>query len=135
MTLPAPAPEVSADTAPFWEATARGTLLLQRCTQDQTVIWYPRYVCPTCHSTELEWFEGSGRGTVYSCTVTTKGILEYKDAGSYVLALVELEEGAKMLTNVVDCDPASVHIGQAVEVVFHDTGAGNALPRFRPAQV
>jgi uncharacterized protein len=133
MTLPAPAPEISPETETFWAATATGRLLLQSCGSCGRFVWYPRYVCPACHSTDLRWREASGRGTVHSATVTTRGILEYKDAGSYVLALVELDEGPKMLTNIVDCDPAEVFIGQRVEVVFHDTGAGNALPRFRPA--
>ena len=133
MTLPAPVPEIAPETAPFWAATARGVLLLQRCGNCGTVIWYPRFVCARCHATELAWFEASGRGTIYSFTVTTRGILEYRDCGPYVLAFVELAEGPKMLTNIVDADPAQLSIGQAVEVVFHDTGAGSALPRFRPA--
>jgi uncharacterized OB-fold protein len=130
--LPAPVPEISPETAAFWEATSRDVLLLQRCTQCDTAIWYPRYVCPSCHSIELANFEASGHGTVYSFTLTTRGILEYQDCGPYVLALVELAEGPKMMTNIVEIDPANLVIGQQVEVVFHDTGAGSALPRFRP---
>jgi uncharacterized OB-fold protein len=100
------------------------------------VIWYPRPFCPSCASTRVAWIEASGRGTVYSFTVNRRGQADlpaYREAGTYVLAYVELEEGPRMLTNIVDCDPDSVHIGQRVEVVFHDTGQGTALPRFRPA--
>jgi uncharacterized OB-fold protein len=129
--LPAPAPEVQPETAEFWAATARGVLLLQRCDVCSTVVWYPRFICSSCHSTSLRSFEASGRGTIYSFTLTTRGILEYKDCGPYVLAFVELEEGPKMMTNIVDADPAELAIGQAVEVVFQDTGEGSALPRFR----
>jgi uncharacterized OB-fold protein len=132
-SLPAPAPEIAPETAAFWEATARGVLKLQRCQACQTTVWYPRFVCPACHRQDLVWFDATGRGTLYSFTVTTRGILEYKDCGPYVLALVQLDEGPKMMTNIVDVDPAELSIGQAVEVVFHDTGAGTALPRFRPA--
>ncbi len=132
MTLPVPVPDITPETETFWKATATGRLLIQRCAECERCVWYPRFLCPACHSTDLLWTEASGRGTVHSTTVTSRGILDYKDAGSYVLALVELDEGPKMLTNVVECDPAEVFIGQRVEVVFHDTGAGVALPRFRP---
>lgn len=132
-SLPAPAPEVAPETAAFWAGSARGVLLLQRCASCGTHLWYPRYVCASCHSTDLENIEASGRGVIYSFTLTTRGILEYADCGPYVLALVELAEGPKMMTNIVEADPATLAIGQAVEVVFHDTGEGNALPRFRPA--
>jgi uncharacterized protein len=131
--LPAPAPEVAPETAAFWAATLEGTLLLQRCSACGQAGYYPRYVCANCHSTDLVNFEATGRGTIYSYTLTTRGILEYADAGSYVLAMVELDEGPKMITNIVDCDPAGLAIGQPVEVVFFDTGGGGALPRFRPA--
>jgi uncharacterized protein len=133
MTLPTPAPDVTPETETFWQATAAGRFLLQRCASCGRSVWYPRFVCPNCHDTDLRWEEASGRGTVHSMTVTSRGILEYSGAGRYVLALVELDEGPKMLTNVVECDPADVFIGQRVEVVFHDTGTGSALPRFRPA--
>jgi uncharacterized OB-fold protein len=72
---------------------------------------------------------------VYSFTINRRGTADlaaYRDAGVYVLAYVELEEGPRMMTNIVDCDPESIRIGQAVELVFHDTGQGNALARFRP---
>ena len=134
--LPAPAPLVLPEVRPFWEATAAGRLLLPRCAECQAVIWYPRPFCPACASTHVEWIEASGRGTVYSFTVNRRGqadLADYKDAGVYVLAYVELAEGPRMMTNIVDCDPDTVSIGQAVEVVFHDTGEGTALPRFRPA--
>jgi hypothetical protein len=130
--LPSPAPVVAPEAVPFWEATARGKLLLQRCDGCRMAIWYPRVLCPACHSQDLSWTEASGRGTIYSFTITTRGTGEYSEAGAYVLAFVELAEGPKMLTNIVDCDPAVLAIGQELEVVFHDTGAGSALPRFRP---
>jgi hypothetical protein len=130
--LPAPAPEVHADTAAFWEATGRHELLVQHCGGCGLAIWYPRFVCPACHGTDLAYRNSMGTGTIYSLTLTTRGILEYKDCGPYVLALVELDEGPKVLTNIVEADPAGLEIGQRVEVVFHDTGEGTALPRFRP---
>jgi uncharacterized OB-fold protein len=83
----------------------------------------------------VEWVQASGRGTIYTFTVNRRGqadLAEFREAGVYVLAYVELEEGPRVLTNIVECDPEQVHIGQPVEVVFHATGQGNALPRFRP---
>ena len=76
--------------------------------------------------------EASGRGTVYSYTINHRGQGDYRDL-AYVLAYVELEEGPRVLTNIVDCDPIQVSVGQAVQVVFHPTSNGAALPRFRPA--
>jgi uncharacterized OB-fold protein len=135
--LPAPAPPVQPEVKQFWDATTKGQLLLPRCQEPncQAVIWYPRPYCPECGSLKVEWFQASGRGTIYSFTVNRRGqadMPEYRNAGTYVLAYVELEEGPRVMTNIVDCDPNGVAIGQPVEVVFHDTGQGNALPRFRP---
>ena len=134
--LPAPAPVVLPEVKSFWDATAEGRLLLPRCDDCQTVIWYPRPFCPACGSLRVTWFEASGRGTVYSYTVNRRGtadLPEYRQAGTYVLAYVELEEGPRVMTNIVDCDPESVRIGQPVSIVFHETSQGTALPRFRPA--
>ena len=134
--LPAPAPLVHPEVKPFWDATAAGRLLLPKCLECQAVVWYPRPFCPACGSLKVAWFEASGRGTVYSFTINRRGQADlpaYRDAGVYVLAYVELEEGPRMMTNIVDCDAESVRIGQRVEVVFHDTGQGTALPRFRPS--
>jgi uncharacterized OB-fold protein len=131
-TLPAPAPPVTPETQPFWDATAEGRLSLPRCLQCRTFIWYPRTFCPDCHTFGVEWFDASGNGTVYSFAVTQKGDGPWREVSPYVLAYVELEEGPRVLTNIVECDPASVAIGQAVEVVFHPTEKGPALPRFRP---
>lgn len=131
--LPVIAPRATLETKIFWDATAQGKLLLKRCDRCDTVIWYPRDICSACGSLDTTWFEASGKATVYSCTVTHKGQGAYRDSGPFVLAYVELEEGPRLMTNIVGADPASIHIGQAVEVVFHDTGQGSAVPRFRPA--
>ena len=133
--LPAPAPVVEPDTKPFWEATAEGRLMLPRCQACDTVIWYPRSFCPACGSIGVSWFQASGRGTIYSFTVNRLGradVAEYRGVGPFVLAYVELEEGPRIMTNIVECDPDSVAVGQPVEAVFQDTGQGNALVRFRP---
>jgi uncharacterized protein len=133
--LPAPAPNVLPEVKPFWDATAEGRLVLPQCVDCQTVVWYPRPFCPACGSLKVEWIQASGRGDVYSFTVNRRGQADlpaYRDAGVYVLAYVELDEGPRIMTNIVDCAPDEVRIGQKVEVVFHDTGQGCALARFRP---
>jgi hypothetical protein len=129
--LPTPAPPVTPETKPFWDATAQGKLVLPKCKKCGNVIWYPRDICPECHSIGVDWIDASGRGTIYSFTVTRRG--GYARGADYVLAYVELDEGPRMMTNIVDCDPDKLACGQAVQVVFHDTGQGSALPRFKPA--
>ena len=131
--LPTSAPTISPETAEFWAATAEGRLLLKRCDTCGTVIWYPRSLCPDCHGTDTSWFEASGQGTVYSYTVNYRGDGPWKDVAPYVIAYVELDEGPRVMTNIVDCDVDSVSIGQQVSAVWDDTGQGNAVLRFRPA--
>jgi uncharacterized protein len=131
--LPAPAPRVNPEAERYWEATAEGRLLLQRCSACDAVVWYPRGFCPQCSGSELAWFEASGRGTVYSFTINRRGLGEYAEAAPYVIAYVELEEGPRVLTNIVDADLERLAVGDAVEAVFHATDEGPALVRFRPA--
>lgn len=131
--LPAFAPPVTPETKPFWDATAEGRLVLPRCTSCQTVIWYPRSFCPACHTEGVEWIDASGEGTVYSYTVTHKGDGPWRAVSPFVLAYVELDEGPRVLTNIVDCDPATVTVGQRVSLRWDPTDEGPAIPRFAPA--
>ena len=131
-TIPAPPPLINVETKQFWDATAEGKLLLPRCKECSTVIWYPRAFCPACSSFDLEWIEASGRGTIYSYTINRRGQGDYRDL-AYVLAYVELEDGPRVLTNIVDADFEKLGVGQPVEVVFHATSNGAALPRFKPS--
>ena len=131
--LPVMAPFVSVETEEFWAATAEGRLLLKRCDACAHVIWYPRGICPDCHSTETSWFEASGNGEIYTFTVNHKGDGPWKEVAPYILAYVQLDEGPRVMTNIVDCDVDTVEIGQRVTAVWDDTGQGNALLRFRPA--
>jgi uncharacterized OB-fold protein len=131
--LPNPAPQPNLETQEFWDATADGRFLLKRCDSCATVIWYPRFVCPACHAIETSWFEASGKGIVYSYTIVRRGQGPYQDAAPFVVAYVELEEGPRVMTNLVDVELDAIEVGMAVEVVWHDTGEGNALYRFRPA--
>ncbi len=131
--LPAPAPPVVPETKPFWDAAKAGRLLLPRCPRCSFVIWYPRAFCPECGQSPVEWFEASGRGVIYTFTTVRRGEGAYRDTPQYTLAIVELQEGPRVLTNIIGCDPEGLRIGQPVTAVFCDAGDVAALLRFRPA--
>jgi len=118
---------VDSATEAYWSAAKEGVLRIKRCTACAKVHWYPRPVCPYCMG-ETEWVDSSGRGTVYSVSVTRR-------AGpiAYAIAYVTLDEGVTMLTNIVDCDLDAVRIGDAVRVVFKAADAGMSVPMFTPA--
>jgi uncharacterized protein len=134
--LPTPSPQPDLETQPFWDATARGSLVIPRCTACEALVWYPRSFCPQCGSRKTEWLDMCGRGVVYSYTVVrrSRGPL-FAEATPYVIGYVELEEGPRVLTNIVGCDPGEVRIGQSVEIVFEPTDNGYALYRFTPVPV
>jgi uncharacterized protein len=124
------------ETAAFWDACADGRLSLPRCDDCGEFIWYPRLVCPFCGALSVTYTDVSGRGTVYSFTIIRRGSGPYRDKAPYVLAMVRLDEGPTMMTNVVGVDPETVTIGQPVAVVFDpaptDDGGTDAIPRFSP---
>jgi uncharacterized OB-fold protein len=137
-----PKPAASWETRAYWEGCGRGELVLQRCRSCQTVQHRPRAVCASCLSGDLEHFVASGRGSVYTYTVTHQnGVPPFRDAVPYVLAYVDLEEGPRLMTNLVSCEPDAVSIGMEVVVDFQDadtrdlgeSGGLFAVPRFRPA--
>jgi uncharacterized protein len=133
--LPSPAPVVTGESRPYWEGAPQGRLTLPRCRSCPAVVWYPRAACPLCHSTDVEWFEASGRGTVYSYTVNRMGRADhpaYRGVPVYVLAYVELAEGPRVLTNIVDCDPAVLRCGLPVRAVFCPADGEGGLVRFAP---
>ena len=131
-TLPAPAPTVTTDTAEFWSATANGQLLLRRCNSCGEAIWYPRPICPFCHSSDTVFQVAAGLGSIYSFSVVRRSGGEFTSAVPYVLAYVQLAEGPRMMTNIVDCVIEDLFVGQEVELIFHKTAGDTALPRFRP---
>jgi uncharacterized protein len=130
--LPSPPVLVNPESEPFWRAAGQGRLILKRCVACRGVVWYPREICPLCHAQDTEWFTASGQGTVYAFSVVRRSPGDYAEHVPYVLAYVELEEGPRMITNIVDCDPADVFIGQQVVARFDPAGDGTALVRFRP---
>jgi uncharacterized OB-fold protein len=136
-TLPVPDPSINPETLPFWTATTQGTLQVRRCADCEELVWYPRSICPSCGSFNTEWLAVSGRGHIYTFAINRRGVRWYDDERylPYVLAYVELEEGPRLLTNIIGCEPSDLEIGQAVELEFQpcDSGAA-ALFRFRPTR-
>lgn len=132
MTTPAPAIPDDGLTADFWAGTRVGELRIQRCRACGTYIHLPRPICRACQSFDLGWEKVSGRGTVYSFTVTMRPFHPYfVDRVPYVMATIALDEqpGLHFLSNVVGTPPDDVRIGQRVRVVFEDRGE-YSLPVF-----
>ena len=130
--LPTPVPYVSGETEEFWSGAKAGKLVLPHCTECDQSIWYPKKFCGECGSMAVEWRQASGQGTLYSFTQVHRGEGPYREVASYVLALVDLDEGPRILTNIVDADPAALTIGQRLRAVFDDAGDAAALVRFTP---
>ena len=128
-----PLPTVVGETRAFWETCRRGQLLVQRCDDCQEYQWYPRGICANCWSENIKWAASSGKGTVWTYTVTYQNRTAGFDQGPYVLALVELEEGVRMFTNIVECEPREVTIGMPVEVTFVRATDQITIPYFKPA--
>jgi uncharacterized OB-fold protein len=127
-----PLPRPDKDSKPYWDGARQHELLLQQCSECEKFRFYPRSVCPYCFSDRFEWRASKGRGSVYSFTVIHRAPSPaFRDKVPYVLALIELEEGVRMMSNVIECDPAAVRIGRAVEVVFEDLTEEITLPKFR----
>ncbi|HWP66137.1 MAG TPA: Zn-ribbon domain-containing OB-fold protein [Candidatus Limnocylindria bacterium] len=129
---PVPLPE----TAPYWAAARRHVLELPYCTACGAFHYYPRATCPHCLSSALEWRRVSGRGRLHTFTVVHRGPRDFPLGTPYVLAVVELDEGPRLMTNLVGvpADPAAVRIGMPVEVTFVDLSDAVALPHFRPVE-
>ena len=128
-TIPLPRP--TALSRPHWDGCREGVLRVQRCAACGSYEFIPQAVCTRCQAGKLEWVESSGRGSVYSHTTVYRPPRPEFDA-PYVVAIVELEEGWHMLTNLVDCTPEEVAIGLPVEVDFRAVSDEISLPCFRP---
>ena len=124
-------PPPSEAAGPFWEATRDRRLVLQWCRSCERPIHYPREACPGCLGTDLEFRPASGRGTVYACSVMYKPAHPgMADDVPYAVVLVDLEEGVRLLSNVVGSDPEAVAVGQAVTVSWEPLEDGRHLPVF-----
>ncbi|HYB91661.1 MAG TPA: Zn-ribbon domain-containing OB-fold protein [Candidatus Binataceae bacterium] len=127
-----PLPNPTPTSRPFWEAARRHELSLQRCAACGKFIYYPRDRCPYCFSDRLEWKNLSGRGKVYSYTVVRRASSFAFADTPYVLAIVELEEGPRMTSDIV-APPENVRVEMPVEVYFDDVTPEHTLVKFKPA--
>ena len=115
----------------FFDGARDGRLLIQRCVDCDDYQFYPRQVCIHCDSTNVEWVQASGRGTVHTFTVIhQQGMPGWRDETPFVAAVIDLEEGPRMTSNVIECAPTDVRIGAPVAVTFVDEGPF-VLPRFK----
>lgn len=114
------------ETQTFWDAAAEGRFIVRKCTDCGRVHWYPRPICPFCFSGKTEWIPASGKGSIYSYSVMRR-VPE-----PYAIAYVTLDEGAKMLTNIVDCDLNRLKVGQRVKLAWRSSGGDLPAPMFTP---
>ena len=127
-----PLPVFDADSRPFWEGAKAHKLVLQQCGGCGKFVFYPRVLCPHCHSDSLEWKDVSGEGTIHTFTVARRPAgPTFKEDLPYVVALIDLKEGPRMMSNIVTDDVDSVKIGQSVKVTFDDVTGEVTLPKFQ----
>jgi uncharacterized OB-fold protein len=127
-----PLPETRNAGAQFWRRAAEGVLVVPKCTGCARTFWHPRPRCPHCASERVEWIDASGRGTVHTFTVVRQsGDPYFKTRVPYVVAMIDLDEGVRIMTNIVDTPLDSLAVGMRVEVLFEDAGGGIAIPLFR----
>jgi|SRR5581483_4422766 len=129
--IPASMFQQDSDTRPYWEGLARGELRIQRCDSCSRAIFYPRSLCPHCHADKLSWIVASGRGTIYSYTVAYQAFGMFADEVPFIVAIVELAEGVRMMSRIIDVPRERVSIGLPVQVTFETAGENVTLPYFR----
>ncbi|MBI4283169.1 MAG: Zn-ribbon domain-containing OB-fold protein [Chloroflexi bacterium] len=122
------------EAKPFWANLKEHRLTAQRCSSCSHFRFPPQALCPKCLSSEFEWAPLSGKGKIYShVTYRRAWHPAYQDKVPYNVSLVELDEGLRMVSNVIDCEPEKVYVGMTVEVVYEDVG-DYTLPKFRPVE-
>jgi uncharacterized OB-fold protein len=120
-------PAVNPGDEQYFAAAAEGKLLLKKCNDCGQYHHYPRALCPNCFSDKVEWVQAKGTGEIYTYSVTRRG-----GPTPYCIAYVTLDEGPKMMTNIVDCDLDAIKCGQKVKVAFKKTEGGASVPVFVP---
>jgi uncharacterized OB-fold protein len=133
MAYEKPLPKINADNRIFWEECKNHTLKIQKCTDCGKLRWPPAFLCPHCLDKKSQWVEMTGKGRVYTFAVYHTAFHPgFKEEVPYVVAVVELAEGPRMMSNIVDCDPKDVFCGMPVEVTWRDSGNQLSIPVFCP---
>ncbi len=131
---PLPRPLHEETSRPFWEAARRHELVMPRCKRCSNLFFYPRELCPHCLSSDIEWQKVSGRGRLYSYTIIYQpGNPAFNADVPYIYAMVQLDEGPRIISNLVDCPIEEVRIDMPVVAVFDDVTPEWTLVKFRPA--
>ena len=129
-TIPLPHPTVVSQ--PFWDACKRGELTFQRCNDCEGITFIPQPACLHCLSTNMRWEQSAGKGKVYSWTVVWRPQTPAFEI-PYVIAIIDMDEGYRMMTNVIGIDPAALEVGQRVAVSFHEMSDEITMPYFTPS--
>ena len=124
-----PKPLIDNESKPFWDGLNRHELWMQKCEDCEKYIFYPRLLCPHCFSSQVGWVQASGQGTIYSYTVVHRGMGPFADQTPYVVAIVELDEGVRMMTRILG-SREQIAIGKAVTVTFEQVDDDLILPYF-----
>lgn len=119
------------DSQPYWDGIAQGELRIQRCDACSRTVFYPRALCPHCHSDQLSWITATGKGTIYSYTVAHQAFGPFANDVPYIIAIVELVEGVRMMTRIIDAPRERIAIGASVQVTFASLAEDITLPYFR----
>ena len=133
--MPRPLPQPTPETQHFWDGTRAGELRLQRCRACEKVYFPPRPSCPACADRDVYVFAASGRATLHSYVINHRAMPGSGFEAPYAIAVAELEEGPRMMTNIVDCPqtPEALALDMPLEVVFESVSDEISLPLFRPA--
>lgn len=129
-----PPPIANADSRPYWDAARERRLIIRKCRACSQLHFMPRHLCPYCWSDQLEWVDAKGGGSVHSFTVIHRASdPAFAPLVPYAVALIELDEGPRMMANIVGPDATAVKIGDRVRVTFQDRGEGAMVPQFTRA--
>ena len=127
-------PTADAETQPYWDAAREERLLFRRCAGCGEAHFYPRRFCPLCWSEDVAWEDASGSATLYTWSVVHSNDLPpFAEKVPYVAAVVDLAEGPRMMTNIVDCDAEALTVGMELTVAFEKRTDDVTVPVFRPA--
>lgn len=130
--VPRPAPPVTELSQGFWDGVARQELMIQRCGSCDRLRHYPQPFCPACHSEESDWAKVAGKGRIYSYTVAHRAFHPaWKEHVPYVIATIELDEGVRMVCDLLDLAPEDVAIDQRVQVEFAELPGQGWMPRWK----
>ena len=131
-----PLPVTQPESDFYWEKAKAHELWLRKCNACGRAYFYPRDICPMCFSRNTSWIQASGKGTLHTFAIVHRAPTPaFRDDAPFVVAMVDLEEGPRMPTNLIEVepDPANIKVGMAVEVVFEDITDEITLPKFKPA--